>query len=280
MTRLFVEQLTVIDCGLLDRERGLVGTSWQVDAEIAGALDDTGMIVDFGPAKRLLKQRIDALADHRLLVPADAPGLSLNTDQDRSNLTFVCDNGDRIQHRAPQSAVCAVPGTSIDADTVARLLEQDITATLPDNVTCVDLNLREEVIDGASYNYCHGLRKHGGQCQHIGHGHRSRLNILVDGQRSPETERRWCDRWQNVFLGNRADLVEHTSNGQYHFAYESEAGAFELILPAARCQLLDADSTVENIAAFIAETLKAEQPAFEFTVRAYEGLYKGAIVTH
>lgn len=279
MTRLFVEQLTVIDCGLLDPERGLAGVSWLVDAEIAGALDDTGMIVDFGPAKRLIKQRIDAFADHRLLVPRDAPGLGLTLTEHTSAFTFAGKHGETVRYRAPRQAACAIPGTTIAAENLAPLLERTVEAALPPNVSGVQLTLREEAIDGASYNYCHGLRKHGGQCQHIGHGHRSRLEILVDGRRSHAHERAWCDRWQDVFLGNRADLIPASSADHYCFAYQSTAGYFELELLAARCELLATDSTVENIAAFIADTLKSEQPAKAFTVRAYEGVHKGAIVS-
>lgn len=279
MTHLFVEQLTVIDCGLLDCTRGLVGVSWQVDAEIAGALDDSGMILDFGPAKRLIKQTIDAFADHRLLVPAEAPGLELSTDTDTSALTFTTDTGERIHHRAPRDAVRTIAGTGITRGGVARLLEIEVMGALPTNVTGLGLTLRDEAIDGASYNYCHGLRKHGGQCQHIGHGHRSRLEILVDGKRSPMHEREWCRRWQDVFLGNRADLSATQEGNRCRFAYRSEAGDFELELAAERCELLDSDTTVENIATFIADRLKSAQPAAEFTVRAYEGIHKGAIVT-
>lgn len=279
LTRLFVEQLTVIDCGLLDVSRGLAGVSWLVDAEIAGALDDGGMILDFGPAKRLLKQRIDAFADHRVLVPADAPGLELSLGEHGSRITFSTRDGQRIHHRAPRAAVCVLPGTAIHRDELARRLEAELATSLPANVTGLHLTLREEVIDGAHYNYCHGLRKHGGQCQHIGHGHRSRLEILVNGCRSHEHEQAWCRRWQDIFLGSRTDLVQCAHEDRYRFAYQSAAGYFELELDAARCELLDGDSTVENIAAFIADTLKAEQPNLQFTVRAYEGAYKGAVVT-
>lgn len=278
MTGLFVDQLTVIDCGLLDRRRGLAGASWLVDAEIRGTVDDGGMIVDFGPAKRLLKQRIDAFADHRLLFPADAPGLEASSDAATSELVFTTDEGERIYHRAPHHAVRAIPGATIEQAAVARLLENDVKAALPANVAELRLTLRDEPVDGASYNYCHGLRKHGGQCQHIGHGHRSRLEILVDGQRSPEQEHRWCQRWRDVFLGSRADLAESSAPDRFRFGYESESGFFELELDAARCELLDADATVENIAAFIADRLKSEQPSVEFTVRAYEGVHKGAVV--
>ena len=74
--QLFVEHVTHIDCGVLDAERGLSGATWLVDATLTGRRDDQGMLFDFGPAKRLLKAEIDALVDHRLLVPSQAPGLA------------------------------------------------------------------------------------------------------------------------------------------------------------------------------------------------------------
>ena len=50
-----------------------------------------------------------------------------------------------------------------------------------------------------------------------------------------------------------------------------------LELPASCCYLIDTDSTVENIAQHIADSLKQQNPEQHFRVTAFEGVDKGAI---
>ena len=70
---------------------------------------------------------------------------------------------------------------------------------------------------GAYYHYTHGLRKHLGNCQRIAHGHRSRLEIYADGQRSQLTEYQWAKRWRDIYIGTRSDINEQlVINGQPH----------------------------------------------------------------
>lgn len=276
MARLFVDRITVIDAAVLDRRRGLVGVSWIVDVALEGTLDDQGMVLDFGPAKRVVKNVIDAVADHKLIVPLGAPGLTLEDRADETRLDFAGEDGARISHRGPAAALCRLDAPAAEPDAVAALLREHLAAAMPANVADIAVHLRDERIEGAAYCYCHGLKKHAGNCRRIAHGHRSRLEIRVDGQRSPAHERRWAERWRDIYLGSRADLATDPGESRRRFAYTTDEGEFELELDAARCELLDADSTVENIAAHIAAALKAEEPERHFAVRAYEGVDKGA----
>ncbi len=274
--RLFVNQLTVMDFSYLHPVRGLLGESWQVDIELEGGLDDQGMVLDFGDVKRQVKQLIDEGFDHRLLVPADHPGLTVEGQR----LSFLTDNGQRIRHTGPAEAVQFIPGKEITPETVTRAIRQALEPRLPDNVHGMELRLYPEPEEGAWYQYSHGLKLHCGNCQRIAHGHRSRIRIWRNGVRDEMLEQLWAGRLRDIYIGTEADMLAITSCRDqtcFRFAYTAEQGDFELELPADRCYLMDAESTVENIARHIRERLEEEHPGDGFRVQAFEGLGKGAI---
>lgn len=273
MARLFVEQLTVIDCAFLDAQRGLVGESWIVDLELEGDLDDQGMVLDFGEVKKSLKKAIDGIADHTLVVPRRSPLLDLALSGDRSGLTFRAATG-TIEHQSPAVALCLVDAAEITTETLAAHIDAALAAS---GVTAAraTVRLRHEKVDGAWYRYTHGLRKHAGHCQRIAHGHRSRLHITIDGRRDEKLERHWAERWRDIYLGSAADIVAH-GKGRIRFEYRSGEGEYALELPVDRVDLLQTDSTVELIAAHLAQQVAAERRG-RIEIRAYEGVMKGAI---
>lgn len=275
MTRLFVEQLTVIDCAFLDAQRGLVGESWIVDIELDGDLDEQSMLLDFGEVKKRLKRALDSSADHTLVVPGRHPRLALQRSTGRVSLEFRAEPG-VIEHHAPPQALTLLDAERVDGASLAAHLQPILAHEVPPNVTGVRLSLRHERIDGPYYHYTHGLKKHAGYCQRIAHGHRSRLEIRLDGGRDAALEAAWAQRWRDIYLGTHEDLVAR-GNGRLRFAYSANEGAFELELPEARCDLLDGDSTVERIAEHLAVQSAAQHPRQAVEVRAYEGVMKGAI---
>ena len=276
MTRLFVEQLTVIDCAYLDAQRGLVGESWIVDIELDGDLDDQSMVLDFGEVKKRLKRALDSSADHTLIVPARHPGLKLQRGPSRISLEFHGPAAGPIEHHAPPQALTVLDAEAVSGDALAAHLQPILAREVPANVAQVRLRLRHERIDGAYYHYTHGLKKHAGHCQRIAHGHRSRVEIQLDGRREAELEAGWAERWRDIYLGTRADLVQR-QNGRLRFAYTAPEGVFELELPESRCVLLDSDTTVERIAEHLAAGTAAQYPDKQVEVRAYEGVMKGAL---
>lgn len=275
MSCLFVEHLTVIDCAYLDAARGLVGESWIVDVELEGELDDQSMVLDFGHVKKRLKSAIDTSVDHGLLVPMRSAALQMLEFGASSRLLFKAADGP-IEHRAPSAAVCPVDAEVIDADAVTAYLRPLLQAVLPPNVERLGLHLRSEANDGPYYHYVHGLKKHDGLCQRIAHGHRSRIEVRVGGARQPALEQALATHWRDIYLGSREDIVAESSD-RIRFAYTAREGKYELALPRHRVDLLDTDSTVEQIARHLATRLRHEGAEQPIEVRAYEGVRKGAI---
>ncbi|MGI9265798.1 MAG: 6-pyruvoyl trahydropterin synthase family protein [Gammaproteobacteria bacterium] len=281
MACLFVEQLCVIDCASLHPKSGLRGESWIVDLQLEGGLDEQGMVFDFGLVKPRVKAIIDERIDHRLLVPSRSDALSLEHHDGHATLEFSYGDA-RLYHRSPVDALCLLDTHEVSLRMVEECVAKEIESVMPGNVTGVRISLREEDIAGAWYRYSHGLRQHDGNCQRIAHGHRSRIEIFRDGQRSEASERWLAERWRDAYIASRADIKTETTLSKkpcYHFAYSAPQGEFELILEQSHCELLHTESTVECIAEHIGSLLKERDPEACYLVRAYEGVRKGAIAT-
>lgn len=282
MNHLFVDNLTVIDFAYLDATRGLVGESWIADVVLGGELDDQGMVFDFSNVKRTIKRIIDERVDHRLVIPRGYEGLAW--DQDTPDIfTWALTDGSHIVHRSPDEAIVWLCAERVDKAEVAALLERELMAVLPANVTSVAINLREDAIEGAYYHYVHGLKKHLGNCQRIAHGHRSPIRVDRNGKRDEELEHSWAKLWQDIYVGSEEDVVrrhvEEDGVAYITFEYEANQGEFALTLPEKRVYMMNTDTTVEFIAAHIADQLKADFPSDTILVKAYEGVGKGAIAS-
>lgn len=280
MNHLFVDNLTVIDFAYLDPTRGLVGESWIVDVVLGGNLDEQGMVFDFSNVKRTIKRIIDERVDHRLVVPRGYQGLAIDEDQ-QDTFTWALTDGSELVHKGPDEAVAWLSTDRVLPSAVAALLERELKSVLPANVVSIEINLREEVIEGAYYHYVHGLKKHLGNCQRIAHGHRSPIRIDRNGHRDYDLEKHWATLWRDIYVGSEEDVARrHVGDDgvpYVTFEYEANQGEFALTLPEERVYMLDTDTTVELIAAHIADTLKVEFPTDAIRVKAFEGVGKGAI---
>jgi 6-pyruvoyl-tetrahydropterin synthase len=219
---------------------------------------------------------LDDELDHRLLVPVNSPALTLKHSGDIIELSWNGDNGDLLEMRAPRQAVALVDAEQITAKSVAHWCREQLRSHFPVNVEQLTLSFVAETIDGASYHYSHGLKKHNGNCQRIAHGHRSRIQIWLDDERSSALEQQWAERWADIYLGSKEDLISE-QDGQLLFRYSAQQGEFELSLPASRNYMMNTDTTVEFIARHLADTIKQQHPDSRVKVRAFEGVNKGAI---
>ncbi|HSP57428.1 MAG TPA: 6-carboxytetrahydropterin synthase [Halomonas sp.] len=275
---LFVNRLTQLDVSLWCPRRGLVGASWHVDVELDGELGEDGMLFDFGEVKPWIKSRLDAGVDHTLLVPTRAAGVELQDCREglcvRASLPYA------FEVHAPRQALTLLPWQEVSTERLADQLAAELMRRPPPRVSDIRLHLREESIEGPSYTYSHGLRRHAGNCQRIAHGHRSRLHIWQQGQRAPALEQHWCDWLADRYLFDRQDIIDSGDagyRGQVACRYLSPQGSFYLSLPQARCAVLPTPTTVEQIAAWLAETITRETGTAT-RVQAFEGIDKGAIV--
>ncbi len=275
--KLFVENLTHVDFSYLDAQRGLLGESWKVNLILDGSLDDQGMICDFGVVKKRVKQWLDDFVDHCLVVAEDMPELSVSSDKERTELSWNYPAGGQLRCSAPKQAIALVPGSAVTPSGVADWCCQKLLELFPQQVQGVELEFLPEQIDGAYYHYSHGLQKHAGNCQRIAHGHRSRIQLLRNGQRDEALETLWAERFRDIYIGTRDHLQ---SGGEtHHYVYDAPQGHFELSLPSRCCYDIDTESTVELIADHLAKQIKAAHPDDQIEVRAFEGIGKGAIVT-
>ncbi|MGB3383270.1 MAG: 6-carboxytetrahydropterin synthase [Marinomonas sp.] len=279
--KLFVKNLTHVDLSYFDAERGLLGESWQTDIVLTGKLNDESMICDFSLVKKHIKKWLDDHIDHMLAIPAEHPSTTFTTlDKDRVSFQFDHADGRRFLCQAPSQAICRLPMSTITPEAAAAWVESQILNLLPAELEAVRVRFSPENIDGAEYQYSHGLKKHAGNCQRIAHGHRSTIEIYEDGERSLEREKEWAKRWEDSYLGTEEDLLELIDEDEHHyhrFGYESAQGQFELLIDSQQVYMLNSDTTVESLSAHIADTLAEENPGSHFEVHAFEGVGKGAI---
>ncbi len=273
---LFVDELTNVDFSYLHPDRGLLGETWLASTELDGALDEQGMVCDFGIVKKTLRNWLDETLDHCLLVPRHSPMLTLLEEGDYISLIWRF-AGQEISCRSPAQAITLIDASEIDAQSVAQWSIDQLRQLLPDSIEKLSLAFNaERLADNAFYHYSHGLKKHAGNCQRIAHGHRSTIQIWRNNVRDKTLELQWAKRWEDIYLGSDFDLVSQQDE-QLNFAYRSAQGEFEISLPASRCELLPTDTTVEWIARYIAEQLQNAEPTASFKVRAFEGIGKGAV---
>ncbi|MGI2260366.1 6-carboxytetrahydropterin synthase [Shewanella sp. GXUN23E] len=285
--QLFVNDLTVIDFSYLCPLRGMVGESWIVDVLLDGGLDDQNMVLDFAKVKRTIKQTIDAVCDHRLLIPTAHPAVNQSQCGERLRIDFDSRVGS-MHLCCPAQAFALIDTEVIDFDSVNQFLLQALRDVLPGNVEHISLTLRNEQLESPYYHYSHGLKKHDGNCQRIAHGHRSPIKIFRDGVPAPDLEASWAKRWQDIYLGTEEDKVPVedlpfndtvSDDSHWGFDYMAPQGQFQLAIPKAVTEMIPHDTTVELLAAYIANELASQQPGCQFKVIAYEGVGKGAIAS-
>jgi 6-pyruvoyl-tetrahydropterin synthase len=293
--QLFVNDLTVIDFSYLCKQRGIVGESWIVDVLLDGSLNEMSMVLDFAVVKKQIKAIIDDAVDHKLLLPMQDKAVILAESMHNDNhqtIDFTSDVGS-YHLQSPQCAFAQIESKTVSIEEVTTHLSAIIKAELPTNVEGLTLTLRPEVMNNDYYHYTHGLKLHDGNCQRIAHGHRSKIQIFVDGIKDTDVEKQWCERWRDIYIASEADRIsaqdiqlsaqakDYLTPDHQYFSYFAPQGRFDIAVPTKILDVVDCDSTVELLADFIVRQLKATPELANKSVKviAYEGVAKGAIVS-
>lgn len=286
--RLFVEKLTSIDSSYFCPERGIVGESWLLDVELGGELNEQQMLFDFADVKRTIKRYVDQAFDHKLLLPKRDQGIQILASADGQVVLSLDSKRGRAYLVAPDVALTWIDQQRVDGTALSAAIAEGLRALLPANVVDIVISLRHEEATQPYFHYSHGLRNHGGNCQRIAHGHRSRLRISRNGVFDEALTRRWCSRWQDIYLAHDVDLVNWSATpfaaygpdeGFSCFSYVSGQGFFAIAVPTSWCEVVTVDTTIEQIAGYIAATVGRDFPGDVIEVRVYEGVEKGAVAT-
>lgn len=284
---MFIRGLTVLDCAVLHKERGPIGASYLMDAEVIGHLDDEGVVFDFSYAKKTIKEVIDDICDHRLLVrKSDVQVL----DEQASIISTTYGVNKELHYTCPAQALCVLECDTINKESIQTYLEEQVMKAMPDNVHQVSLVCSDEFLaeEQPTYHYTHGLKQHYGNCQRLLHGHYNKLDIYLDGIKSQNLEEKMAKEWEDVHFTFPENILEEdfiVGQRQTHMkkitlSYEGNQGHFKLQLPGEDVYVMPYETTVENISRHLAERVKkALEPGKtkqKVEVFAYEGIQKGA----
>ena len=164
---------------------------------------------------------------------------------------------------------------------------------MPKNVERIVLHAREEKLNGApEYRYTHGLKQHYGNCQRLLHGHRNRVDVEINGERSVEWEENIAELFTDIHLAypeNCPDQDIVLGKRQAHLqtvylVYTSSQGKFEAWLPGQSVYMMPYETTVENISRHLCESVTEQvmksQNVDSLKVWAYEGIRKGSLSSY
>lgn len=269
---LFLRRFTILDFArVVDGD--FHGESVYVDAELHGQLDHRGFLMDFGPVKKLLKAVVDDCLDHRLAVDSRA---TVFGDDGRVRV-----EGSGWSYEAPAEAFALIDGCPGVDRNLEEVLRREALEKMPANIRELRFHLQHDpsLEQAPSYRYTHGLKLHEGNCQRLLHGHRNVIEVEIDGSSDPGRARWLADRFADAHFVCRNDLSEAGSSAVV--SYSAPQGEFAALMPAQRIEALDCEPSVENIAAHALLLLlnRSEIPkGSTLTVRAFEGLHKGAVV--
>jgi 6-pyruvoyl-tetrahydropterin synthase len=290
--KLFIKDLDILDCAIFSSKHGIIGTSWHVDIEVEGSLDENGFVYDFSHTKKLVKETLKDSLDHALILPSSNSQISISEDQDSNRIEIsISIEDEKWNYKAPSKSVYILDSDKVTPETVAEAAEKEVLKNLPKTVSSVKISLYEEsVTDGSKiFRYTHGLPNHKGLCQRLFHGHRSKIVILKDNSKSEELESLVAEKWfhSQIHIAEPGQFKSTSwqpysvgKNGEYStLSYTAQEGYFEATIPSHKIYIVEQATSIESIAQGLCKQLKALNPDSSITVMPHEGINKGGIAS-
>ena len=302
MHTIYMDNVTVIDCAILNYSNEVVGRSFAVSVTVSSA-DLNGkeqVVADFSSIKAKIKAFIDGPfgPDHKFVVPGKYVKVIPRTTG--VNIATV-DIPNGITYEGPADAL--YPFDYEHGAGVVLLLEERLASDLgqrfPEFTFQVFFSERFSRHNDCVFYYSHGLAKSTSfGCQNIIHGHTSMVALkvqsfeefqhVVEGSSVgtwTNNRRQIDDALRKVrSLANRAYFycADHWNAAESCIEYTSARGHFKLTLPKNQKRVeLAVEPTVENMVARFTDQLRnlLTAEAFSMIQRVYvsEGLWKGAV---
>lgn len=127
----------------------LHGHNYRIGATVTGPIDPiTGFVVDFAVLKQALRTIADRM-DHRLLVPAENPALTIRTDGDRMVIDYLTPEWLVV----PAAHTCLLPVRQTTAEVLAEYAAKevwDVLGTAGATMTALAVDVEESHGQGAT----------------------------------------------------------------------------------------------------------------------------------
>lgn len=263
---IFIDNLSTVDFCYFSEDAGILGESFWLDVEITGNVGEDGFVLDFAAAKKTIKNVVDRELDHKLAIPQSI------SKQD-SAYVFATPFG-QITYQCPEQAIVALPFAQIGKPEFIQFLEEKINSEID---AAVKVYLREDqrFQQEACFRYTHGLRFHQGNCVRLFHGHRNPIVVEENKNRIDVIESFLANYFNRKHIVNQA-TIQSRSVSHLEVQYECDQGVFQASIPRQMVIELDGEPSIEYIAQHAQAIAEEKFPQRNFTVRAYEGLNKGA----
>ena len=292
---LFVKDVDRLDCAVFDPSLGVVGQSWYVDIEVAGQLDDNGFVYDFSHLKKLVKLVLKKSLDHALLIPIQSTHVRYQ-ESEAGEVWFLKAQGrltganSEWVYACPKGAVYPIRSVKVAESLIEAECMRLIRHRLTPGIQKVGIKFRPEVGEATDsfFRYTHGITEHQGLCQRLFHGHRSRVEVFVGGERRRDLEQYIAHDLFNsvVHIASKTQVVENpqhynpTGSGDdlVTLAYEGTLGSYEASIPSNRVFWVEDHTSIECISQALASHLANKlNSSCEIRVVCYEGIDKGAV---